>query len=202
MNDIKFVVVAHHGRCEQAEALAERLGAHLLLDDSNHGANWNHRRAMEWAAEQEERVVVLEDDAQPVDGFGQLAAAWLERFPDSLVSFYLGTGRPPQYQVKIAEKLIAADKIHADHITLPRLIHGVCYSVPPEHLANVLKRWESHKAADYAVGDAWGGVVVYPCWSLVDHQDGLSVERPWNNALRRERRQAWRLHRGETAIPS
>ena len=198
--DIKFVVVAHHGRRDQAEALAARLGAHLLVDDGNHGANWNHRRAMEWAAEQGERVVVLEDDALPVEGFSLLAGPWLERFPDSLLSFYLGTGRPPQYQSKIAEKLIAADKIHADHITLPRLIHGVCYSVPPAHIPNVLKRWESHKAADYAVGDAWGGVVVYPCWSLVEHQDGPSVERPWNNALRRERRQAWRLHRGEPAV--
>jgi hypothetical protein len=201
-SQVKCVVVGHHGRRVQAEALAERLGAHLLLDDGNHGANWNHCRAMEWAAQQDERVVVLEDDALPVDGFRQLAGEWLERFPDSLVSFYLGTGRPPQYQPKIAEKLIAADKTHADYITLPRLIHGVCYSVPPAHLANVLKRWESHKAADYAVGDAWGGVVVYPCWSLVDHHDGLSVERPWNNALRRERRQAWRLHRCEPTATS
>jgi hypothetical protein len=39
------------------------LDAHLLIDDGNHGANWNHRRAIEWAAEQSCRVVVLEDDA-------------------------------------------------------------------------------------------------------------------------------------------
>jgi hypothetical protein len=26
------------------------LDAHLLIDDGNHGANWNHRRALEWAA--------------------------------------------------------------------------------------------------------------------------------------------------------
>lgn len=201
-SQVKFVVVGHHDRREQAESLALRLSAHLLLDDDNHGANWNHRRAMAWAAEQSERVVVLEDDALPVDGFEQLVAPWLARFPDSLVSFYLGTGRPPQYQPKVAEKLIAADKEHADYITLPRLIHGVCYSVPPAHLDNVLKRWESHKAADYAVGDAWGGVVVYPYWSLVEHQDGPSVERPWNNGLRRERRQAWRLHRGEPTATS
>jgi hypothetical protein len=193
---MKFVVIGHHKRREQAEALAESLGAHLLMDEDNYGANAGHHRAIEWAAEQSERVIVMEDDAQPVAGFRALAQSWLERFPELLCSFYLGTGRPPQYQSKIAEKLIAADKTHADYITLPRLIHGVCYSVPQAHLPAVLKRWDSHKAADYAVGDAWGGVVVYPCWSLVDHQDGLSVERPWNNALRRERRVAWRLHPG------
>lgn len=194
---VKYVVLGHPRRRDQAVWLASRLDAHLMMDYASRGANWSHRMAMEWAVEQDGRVVVLEDDALPVDGFESLVESWLERFPDALVSFYLGTGRPPQYQPKIAEKLIESDKTHSDYITLPRLIHGVCYSVPQGHVANVLKRWESHKPADYAVGDAWGGVVVYPCWSLVDHQDGPSVERPWNNALRRERRQAWRLHPGE-----
>ncbi|MDY3572325.1 hypothetical protein RCJ88_21380 [Enterobacter hormaechei] len=194
-----MVIVGHHARRGQAEALVRSLDAHLLIDEGNHGANWNHQRAIVWAAEQSERVIVMEDDAMPVAGFTELARTWLGRFPEHLLSFYLGTGRPPQYQRQIAQKLIDADKHHADHITLPRLIHGVCYSVPPAHLPAVLKRWESSKAADYAVGDAHGGMVVYPCWSLVDHQDGLSVERPWNNALRRERRVAWRLHPGAPA---
>ncbi|WP_329502687.1 hypothetical protein [Klebsiella aerogenes] len=193
---MKIVIVGHHDRREPAEALAHSLGAHLLIDEGDHGANWNHRRALEWAAQQSERVIVMEDDAVPVAGFAELAQNWLDRFPEHLLSFYLGTGRPPQYQQQIAQKFIDADIHHADHIMLPRLIHGVCYSVPPTHIPVVLKRWKNNKAADYAVGDAWGGVVVYPCWSLVNHRDGLSVERPWNNALRRERRVAWRLHPG------
>lgn len=172
----------------------------MLVDEIGVGANEMHRRAIVWAAEQSERVIVMEDDALPVAGFTELVSTWLESFPDNLVSFYLGTGRPPQYQQQIAQKLIDADKHHADHITLPRLVHGVCYSVPPAHLEQVLKRWESHKAADYAVGDAWGGVVVYPCWSLVNHDDGPSVERPWNNGLRRERRVAWRMHPGQVQM--
>jgi hypothetical protein len=32
------------------QRLAALLDAHLLIDDGNHGANWNHRRALEWAA--------------------------------------------------------------------------------------------------------------------------------------------------------
>jgi hypothetical protein len=192
---VAFVVVGHHKRRAQAEALAHSLDAHLLIDEGDHGANWNHRRAMQWAVQQDKRVVVVEDDALPVAGFAGLVHEWLERFPDQLISFYLGTGRPPQYQPQIATKLIEADRVHADHIILPRLIHGVCYSVPQAHLPAVLSRWEQGKAADYAVGDAWGGMIVYPCRSLVDHDDGLSVERPWNNALKRERREAWRLHK-------
>ncbi len=191
--DIKFVVVGHHIRLGQAQRLAALLDAHLLVDDGNHGANWNHRCAIEWAAEQPCRVVVLEDDALPVAGFTQLVGEWLYRFPDSLVSFYLGTGRPPQYQMQVAERLIVADKTRSDFITLPRLIHGVCYSVPPHRISRVLSQWDSNKPADFAVGDAWGGSVVYPCYSLVDHVDGEPVERHPDSAPRTERRRAWRL---------
>lgn len=192
--DINFVVVGHVSRIVHAQRLAALLDAHLLIDDGNHGANWNHRRALEWAAEKPCRVVVLEDDALPVDLFYTPISNWLKRFPDSLISFYLGTGRPPQYQMQIAERLIVADKTQADYITLPRLIHGVCYSVPPQHIERVLSRWDRSKPADYAVGDAWGGSVVYPCYSLVDHADGEPVERHPDSAPRTERRRAWRLH--------
>ncbi len=190
---IKFVVVGHHSRYTQARSLAEFLGAVLLIDSGDHGANWNHRRALEWAAEQTCRVVILEDDALPVVSFHRGIYSWLRDFPDSLISFYLGTGRPPQYQMQIAERLIVADKTRADYITLPRLIHGVCYSVPPQHIERVLTRWDNGKPADYAVGDAYGGDVVYPCWSLVDHADGETVERHPDAAPRTERRRAWRL---------
>lgn len=191
--EIKFVVVGHYSRLRHAQRLAAMLDAYLLIDDGNHGANWNHRRALEWAAEQTCRVVVVEDDAMPVDLFFTSVTSWLKRFPDYLMSFYLGTGRPPQYQMQIAERLIVADKTRADYITLPRLIHGVCYSVPPQHIERVLSRWDSSKPADYAVGDAYGGAVVYPCYSLVDHADGEPVERHPDSAPRTERRRAWRL---------
>lgn len=191
---IRFVVVGHHARRARAERLAFKLGAHLLIDEEDHGANWNHRRALEWAAGQNSLVVVVEDDALPVEGFQALATEWLSRFPDSLISFYLGTGRPPQYQLEIATKLIAADRERADHITMQRLVHAVCYSVPPKLLPKVLARWDASKPADYAVGDACGGPVIYPCNSLVDHADGLPVEKHPDRQPRRERRHAWRLH--------
>lgn len=191
--DIKFVVVGHHIRLGQAQRLAALLDAHLLVDDGHHGANWNHWRALEWASCQPCRVVVLEDDALPVHGFAGLVVDWLNRFPDDLLSFYLGTGRPPQYQLQIAEQLIVADKTRTDFITLPRLIHGVCFSVPPQRIECVLSRWNNSKPADYAAGDAYGGSVIYPCYSLVDHADIPTVERHPDNESRTERRKAWRI---------
>ena len=48
---VKFVVVGHHSRHKQALRLAESLGAFLLIDNSDRGANWNHHRALQWAAD-------------------------------------------------------------------------------------------------------------------------------------------------------
>nr|WP_277422091.1 hypothetical protein [Citrobacter portucalensis] len=190
---VKYVVVGHHSRFASAALLAGELGAHLLIDEGNHGANWNHRRAIEWAAEQPCRVVVLEDDALLVQGFTEKVTDWLVRFPDDMLSFYLGTGRPPQYQKEIAGMLVDADRVCGDHIVLSKLIHGVCYSHPQGSLARMLSAWNKTRAADYAVGEAFGGRVIYPCYSLVDHADLPTVERHPDNEPRAERRRAWRL---------
>ena len=40
---------------------------------------------------------------------------------------------------------------------------------------------------------AFGGRVIYPCYSLVDHADLQTVERHPDNEPRTERRRAWRL---------
>ncbi|MGX9359612.1 hypothetical protein [Pantoea ananatis] len=191
--EIKFVVVGHHARWHQAEQLTCSLSAHILIDDGQHGANWNHRRAIEWAGQQNCRVVIMEDDAVPVNGFIDKVSAWLNRFPDDLLSFYLGTGRPPQYQHEIAGMLVDADRTRADYLVLSRLIHGVCYSLPQHKIPVILDRWDKTLAADYAVGDAYGGRVIYPCYSLVDHADLPTVERHPDNEPRTERRRAWRL---------
>ena len=190
---IKLVVVGHCSRRDTAMRLAESLGAHILIDEESRGANFNHHRAIEWAGLQDCRVVIVEDDAQPVPGFHSLVKEWVDKFPDNICSFYLGTGRPPQYQTQIAASLIEADKKQGDYITMDRLIHGVCYSPPQSGISTILKNWNRTKAADYAVGDALGRKVIYPCYSLVDHADGVTVEKHPDNEPRNERRRAWRL---------
>lgn len=190
---VTFCVVGHHKRRDMATCLADNLDAHLFIDEGDHGSNWNHRRAIEWASQQNCRVVILEDDALPLPGFTALVREWVTRFPDNLISFYLGTGRPPQYQQQIAASLIDADKRRGDYIMMDRLIHGVCYSPPVNGLSRIMQNWNRTKAADYAVGDALGGKVIYPCYSLVDHADGETVERHPDNQPRVERRRAWRL---------
>lgn len=135
----------------------------------------------------------MEDDALPVSGSDEMFRYWVNRFPDDFISFYLGTGRPPQYQQQIATKLIDADRHKGNYIELDRLIHGVCYSPPQHSIGRILDNWNNTKAADYATGDAYGGRVIYPCYSLVDHADTEPVEKHPDNEPRTERRRAWRL---------
>lgn len=192
--EIKFAIVAHASRLNMAVALADALPNYqIFVDHESKGANANHLRALRWASTQDCRVVIMEDDALPVPGFTEKVDGWLARFPDELVSFYLGTGRPPQYQKEIAGMLVEADKVNAAYLVMSILIHGVCYSPPVSKLKQIVSKWNQTLAADYAVGDAYGGRVIYPCYSLVDHADIPTVERHPDNEPRTERRKAWRL---------
>ncbi|MDS2171623.1 hypothetical protein Q7C18_02825 [Nesterenkonia sp. CL21] len=193
---MKIAVVGHHERQAVATRLADALEAEgLFIDEGHHGSLWNHERALLWAEGQDERVLVLEEDALPCQGFREAASGLLERFPDDLVSLYLGTGRPPQWQEQIALSLIASDAARTSYLVLPQLLHGVAYSVPHHSVSSVLAGLQKGPA-DYSIGNAWrdagGGPIIYPTFSLVDHMDGPSVEAHPDGRPRLERRQAWR----------
>lgn len=190
---MRIVIVAHHSRSERAERLAASMGAEIVMDEGDCGALWGHTRALRLCAPLCDRCVIMEDDAIPVPGFVDLAQCWMDDYPGDLLSFYLGTGRPPQYQAQIAAKLQDGHRA----ITLPQLIHGVCYSIPAQHVGAVAYRLPILGAADFAIGNTWRSVtgkpVVYPVQSLVDHDDGPSVERHPDGQKRTEVRRAWRL---------
>lgn len=190
-----FAIVSVPERAQQLGELLHFLGlqTQTFIDFEAHGANWNHRRALAWAGMQRERVVILEDDAQPVEGFYGKVGNWLIAFPDDVISFYLGKGRPFKYQDEIADKLNQADTDGLDYITLDRLIHGVCYSIPQKDIPKVLANWDHQKPADYCIGDALGRRIIYPCSSLVEHEDGQSYEQHPDGQQRTEVRKAWRL---------
>lgn len=159
----------------------------MFMDEGNHGATWNHLRALSWAAEQTDRVVIIEDDGIPVDGFEPHAEAWLSRHSDDLISFYLGTGHPRQWMTRVD----AQWDNHSDIVLLPQLIHGVAYSIPPAMVSRVVANIDTTRPADYAIGEAWhrltGRPTVYPKVSLVDHADIPSLVRRGDRATRRAR---------------
>ena len=190
------VVVAHNSRLDQAYGLAGRVGAvHVSVDYESRGARWGHLQALRWASARRERVWILEDDALAPHDFKERAAEWGQRFPTDLVSGYLGRKRPPQYQGLIRAKLAAADARGLDWITLPTLVHGVCYSLPAGASVRVLRSLP-RGAVDFAIGSAWGKPPVYTVPSLVDHADGPTVEKHPDGEKRKPGRTAWRPPEG------
>lgn len=192
---MKIIIVGHHARGEWIGMLDRELHPTMAyIDYSDQGALNGHTQALMIAAQCDERCVIMEDDAIPVIGFCERAQAWMERFPADLISFYLGTGRPVELQPLVDARV--AETV-TDYITLPTLIHGVCYSIPTNEVEPLLARlalMSRHcKEADYAVGAAWRKPPIYPVESLVEHRDGVPVERHPDGQPRTERRVARRL---------
>jgi len=176
---IHVAVIGHHSRQEPAETLAATLDAELFIDRLTLGATWNHLRALNWGAGKTGHLIVLEDDAQPVSGFLDLASDWICRHPDDLTSFYLGTGKPTSYQARIQAAITEATTNGTDHITLPQLIHGVAYTLPTTATPKLTHNLRS--AADFGLGRAWSTTtrrpILYTLPSLVDHADGPSIQQ-------------------------
>lgn len=187
---INYIIVGHRSREPQILNLASMLDAHMVIDDESKGANWNHKRAIQLALTLPGQPVFIEDDAVPVAMFKDKVEHWINKYPQSLISFYLGTGRPKQYQPMIKDQM---ENSVTDFVAFKRLIHGVCYTIPKSGLEGILSRWVDNKAADYAIGDAWNQVVIYPKKSLVDHMDLPSVEKHIDREARTEVRKAWLL---------
>ncbi len=172
----------------QALKLQEQVRGELFIDDGNHGAAWNHARVLEKFRGTDGHLVVLEDDAIVCKNFLENAKNWIERFPNRLISFYLGTGRPPQWQPLIAE-LLSTDP---EYIELNQLIHAVAYAIPCEMIPKI-----NGTQADFALGNAWRlkqhTPIIYTVPSLVDHTDLETIEIHPDGQPRNEVRKAWRF---------
>lgn len=171
-------VVAHTSRATQAAHLQATLGGVMFLDDGRYGAAGNHHRALQWAATQTERVWIVEDDALPGARFHDHATAWTTRYPDHLISGYLGTSHPRQWMRKVDEQW----NTPTDHVELPQLIHAVAYTIPTHRIPALLTDIDTHRPADFGIGEAWarltGLPVIYPKASIVDHDDGPGIANP------------------------
>ena len=191
---MKIIIVGHHSRIDWVAELQRVFpDSAATVDYSEQGAAAGHLRALQLAAQLSERTIIMEDDALPVAAFEALAERWFKRMPDELISFYLGTGRPPQWQERVDRAL---RNTHDDFISLPKLIHGVCYSIPPHRIGGVLDRLtvNSDEGIDFAIGRAWGNrPIIYPVESLVEHRDGAPVERHPDGQRRVEARVARNL---------
>lgn len=189
---MKIIIVSHPSRADHVEKLWAHLPVVTTVID-NTSALHGHREALRYASMWSERVVIMEDDAIPVVDFERLAQEWFDMRPDELLSFYLGTSRPRQYQSMVDERIRIADMQGRRDLSMPQLLHAVCYSLPPSAIAGVRIRMGGIAEADFAIGAAWGKSVCYPLESLVQHRDETPVERHPDGMKRTEPRVARRL---------
>lgn len=185
-------VTAHTSRRTQARKLCRDLDAWMFLDDGTLGEPGNTRRLLQWAQHVDAtHLIVLQDDAQPVNGFLEHAYAAIEERPAHLISYYLGTGRP--LQDYIARQVAQADANGDRWIDTTRLIWGVAWSTPTQYLPELNAWLAAHpdKPTDTQVGHwtRFNRTPVTHTWpSLADHTDAESLIRQ-----REEPRKAWRV---------
>lgn len=181
---VRTVVVGHYSRKERAEKLAEDLGASLFLDSGQLGARRNHMLAWKTLAyrmlSKEDWALVIEDDAEPVEGFQDELKAALIRAPSPVVSLYLGRARPPHWQASIAEVVALPDC----WLVAREMLHGVAIAVRGDMVFPMVQGvrdvlgHQKDLPVDEAIG-VWcrrsGYLVSYTHPSLVDHADIPSV---------------------------
>jgi len=180
-------VVAHVERQEQIEMLRERIYPDLIeVDDGTYGCMGNHCLTLEQLYQNGRRsgrewMVVLEDDAQPPEtGFHQQVSAALDVAPSPIVSFYNGSGHPPQRQRAFGD---AASRQDVHWILHPYLRHAVAYAVHMEVIElglvdYMLKMQRERWAPDNAISRfarRWNKPIAYSNPSLVEHEDGPTV---------------------------
>lgn len=167
-----IAVVAHHRRQQQAAALSTRINAdHISWDDGTLGATGNHLAVWDWHAHNTTHgwAITIEDDGLPCDNFRDQLAAALAVAPAPVVSLYLGTGHPRQFQPLIERTLAATPDAH--WLTHDHLLHAVAVAIHTDLLPLTL---DPDLPIDEAITH-WARRnhhhIAYTRPSLVDHAD-------------------------------
>lgn len=176
---LAIAVVGHTQRTQQAARLAQQLApAALFLDDGTLGEWANHERALLWGTTAPaSHLLVIQDDAVPVDGFLTLANLAAAERPDDLIGLYVGKQRPRA--AAVTQAVAQANRDGASWLTSSSLWWGVATIFPVELLAELLWYCQtSDKPYDRRIG-TWakqtGRPVLYTWPSLVDHADQPTV---------------------------
>lgn len=177
-------IVAHENRGEQVAQLSADLNPDIVMMDyaeGGVGATVNHLQVMRWmdrhgAHGTNDWAVMLEDDAICVDRFRDEVDACLDCAPTDIVSLYLGTGYPVQYQRQFAEAVAGGTR----WIQHGWMRHAVAYAVKVDLLPGLIERMTELSRQRWAPDDAISAfalrrseAVSYCNPSLVDHNDKL-----------------------------
>lgn len=146
-----------------------RMHQKVLLDLTYHAIN---KPGCEW-------IVILEDDAIAAsDDFREEVVACLDWAPQPVVSLYLGTGYPAQYQQRFADAVATGSR----WILHKQLRHAVGYCISARIVADLYEHVHPLTEGNWAMDDAITHYlrktqhrVAYSNPSLIDHDDKRSV---------------------------
>jgi len=192
---LSIAVMAHPKRSDAAERLARQVDADDVVWDTNDDEWDTGRRALAVYDRTKMHHIVLQDDALPIDGFRDHAIAALKQHPDTLVSFYLGTSRPPQWQPAVDDACMRAEDAGAAWIEAPELLHGVAIAIPTSQISDLLSWCTLFETPyDQRIGSYWRRHLLRPIlytWpSLVDHDDAGTLVDHSDRAARDQPRRA------------
>lgn len=192
-------IVAHVARSKQASDLREQVQAsYVAYDFGALGCTANHLRVWEHLAQADTPwVLVLEDDALPVNEFRPQLDMALAVAPSPVVSLYLGTGNPTHWQRPIERALNRADKAQAQWLTGKHLLHAVAIAMHTSLVPSMLDSVRHDRVPIDEAISRWIGKqqlsVSYTVPSLCDHADTPSViGRHPDGRGRTQPRRAWR----------
>ena len=196
---VRVVIPTVESRLSQANELAIRTGGEIVIDPvgdgSERSASDNHVRAMLYAPEDYDWIVILEDDAVVSDSFlDDLESALSSVVPKAVVSLYLGRGRPASIQPPIQRTVDSLDDT-VSWLQMPNLYWGVGVAINYR---------EVHSVADYVLSSPlpWDTAVgrwcltsrtpvLYTWPSLVDHRDTETTINHADGRGRAPGRVAW-----------
>lgn len=194
---ISYAVVAHESRLVQATDLAHSMGAVVSVDDGSKGAGANHVEAWRLTEGVEaDFAVVLEDDAQPVEGFLAQVEAALAVTPEPVVSLYAGTTRPARWQDALRPAIAEADRVNACWLITSIAAHAVALAIHADLRADWIDYATDHHLPPDERLTAWmqdrGHRIAYTWPNLCDHADGPSLISHASTQGMRGPRKAWR----------
>jgi hypothetical protein len=198
---IDVAIVGHVDRADQCSQLQHDVGGALFLDDGSLGEWANHERALEHlvdhASDETRWALILQDDAQPIPGFFAHLNRALRHAPDTCVSLYVGTSRPPQWMAAVDRATATADGAGAAWLECSTLLWGVGIAIPIDHIKPLLT-WATRSQLPYdqRIGAWYRNVhrrVRYTWPSLVDHADGPTLVQHADGHPRDQPRRARRV---------
>lgn len=171
-------IVGHIKRREKIADLIRQTQSEVVnRDDGTLGVSGNHVLVLGRVIGQTTGwCVVLEDDAIVIPNFRETLEIVLELAPRRIVSLYLGTGYPQNWQRRITE----AREVDTSWIVSQRLLHAVGYALHPDICLDVHEfmarkaQGPRPQAPDEAISEwalAHGEQIAYTNPSIVDHRD-------------------------------